>query len=465
MSIEAKPAQASVNHAEKKLAAIFGERMVTATAIREQHGHGESWHPHAMPDAVFYAETEEEVCRALSICSETCTPVVAFGAGTSVEGQVQAVHGGLSIDLSRMNRILAVRPEDMDCTVEAGVTRPQLNDHIRDTGLFFPVDPAAEATLGGMAATRASGTNAVRYGTMKDMVLSLRVVLSDGRVVKTGQRARKSAAGYDLTRLFIGSEGTLGIITTLNLKLAGRPERMSAAVCSFSSLRPAVESVVEILQAGVVLSRIELADAVQMRAINLYSKTDFREEPTLFFEFSGNEASVTHDIEVVRSLVGSHGGTEFRCAHGDEERQKLWQARAMAVYASKLLRPGAKGLSTDVCVPISNLTTCIDETEEDVKQSGMIAPLIGHVGDGNFHLYILFDPNEVEEVKRVEWINARLAARAIALEGTCTGEHGVGLGKRKFLEAEHGADTLSLMRAIKMAIDPLNIMNPGKMLP
>jgi D-lactate dehydrogenase (cytochrome) len=454
-----------VKAALPRLEEVFGQRLVTAQAIREQHGHGESWHPAALPDAVLFAETEGDLCLALAICNETRTPVIAFGGGTSVEGQVQAAEGGISIDLSRMNKVVEVRPQDMDCTIEPGVTRPQLNDHIRDTGLFFPVDPAGEATLGGMAATRASGTNAVRYGTMKDMVLSLRAVLPGGKVVKTGQRARKSSAGYDLTRLFIGSEGTLGIISSLNLKLVGRPERMSAAVCSFASLRLAVEAVVEILQAGIVLSRIELADAVQMRAINLYSKTGFAEQPTLFFEFSGNDVSVNYDIERVKTVVEGHGAAGFRFAQTDEDRAKLWHARAMAVYASKLLRPGTKGLSTDVCVPVSNLTACIEETERDVIQSGMIAPLIGHVGDGNFHLYILFDPANASEVAQVEWINSRLAARAIAMDGTCTGEHGVGLGKRKFLEAELGSDTVALMRTLKSAIDPLNIMNPGKMLP
>ncbi len=441
----------------------FGEKLVTAAAVLEQHGHGESWHPPALPDAVLFAESEEDVCLALALCNETGTPVVPFGAGTSVEGQVQAVRGGLSLDLTQMDRILEVRPEDMDCTVEAGVTRLQLNDHIRDTGLFFPLDPAGEATFGGMAATRASGTNAVRYGTMKDMVLSLRAVLPDGRVLRTGQRARKSSAGYDLTRLFVGSEGTLGIITALNLKLAGRPESLAAARCSFPGLGAAVEAVVSVLQSGVAVSRIELADAVQMRAINLYSKLGLPEAPTIFFEFAGSPASVAHDQQVVQAIVEDCGTRDFRSAESEEARRELWQARAMAVYASRLLRPGAKGLSTDVCVPISNLTACIEETARDVAETGLLAPLVGHVGDGNFHLYILFDPAEAREVEQVEWINSRLAARAIALEGTCTGEHGVGLGKGKFLEAELGSEAVALMRSLKAAIDPKGIMNPGKM--
>ncbi len=414
---------------------------------------------------MLFAESEDDVCRALAICDETATPVIPFGAGTSVEGQVQAVSGGLSLDLGRMNRIVAVRPQDMDCTVEAGVTRPQLNDHLRDTGLFFPVDPAGQATLGGMAATRASGTNAVRYGTMKDVALSLRAVVPGGKVVRTGQRARKSSAGYDLTRLFVGSEGTLGVITELTLKLAGRPEKVAAAVCSFSRLGAAVEAVVAILQAGVAVSRIELADAVQVRAINLYSKTAFAETPMLFFEFAGSGASLPNDIALAQEIVGQHGGQAFRIAASEEDRLKLWQARANAVYASKLLRPGASGLSTDVCVPISNLTACIEETERDVAEAGMLAPLIGHVGDGNFHLYILFDPSDSREVEKVEWINVRLARRAIALDGTCTGEHGVGLGKRRFIEAELGREAIDIMRAVKAAIDPRGIMNPGKIFP
>ncbi len=443
----------------------FGEKLVTAAAIREQHGHGESWHPPALPDAVLFAESEADVQRALALCNETGTPVTPFGAGTSVEGQVQAVKGGLSLDLTQMDAILSVRPEDMDCTVEAGVTRLQLNEHIRDTGLFFPLDPAGEATFGGMAATRASGTNAVRYGTMKDMVLSLRAVLPDGSVMKTGQRARKSSAGYDLTRLFVGSEGTLGVITALNLKLAGRPERIAAARCSFPTLGAAVKAVVAILQSGVAVSRIELADAVQMRAINLYSKIGLPEAPTIFFEFAGSAASVEYDAATVQAIAEDLGAEGFRFAESEDARRELWQARAMAVYASRLLRPGAKGLSTDVCVPISNLTACIEETDRDVAETGLLAPLVGHVGDGNFHLYILFDPDDAGEVEKVEWINGRLAERAIAMEGTCTGEHGVGLGKGKFLEAELGAEAVGLMRALKAAVDPKGIMNPGKMLP
>lgn len=447
------------------LAARFGNRLSTASAIRDQHGHGESWHPTALPDAVFFAENEAEVAEAVRICADHRLPIVPFGAGTSVEGQVQAMQGGLSIDLSAMKRIIAVRPDDMDCTVEPGVTRVELNEHIRDRGLFFPVDPAGEATFGGMAATRASGTNAVRYGTMKDMVLSLRAVLPDGTILRSGQRAKKSSAGYDLTRLFIGSEGTLGIITELNLKLAGIPEQVSAATCSFPDMESAVRTVVEVLQCGINMSRIEVADEVQLKAINLYCKTNFPEQPMLFLEFAGNAKGVAAEIEIVRDLAQGNGGSDFRWAANEEERRALWHARYMAVASSKLLKPGARGMSTDVCVPISRLVECIAETKADLARCSLPAPLVGHVGDGNFHLYILFDPDDPTETAEAMRISEDLAARAIAMEGTCTGEHGVGLGKRKFMVEELGDPAVAAMRAIKAAIDPHNLMNPGKMLP
>ncbi len=447
------------------LQALFGERVSTSENIRHQHGHGESWHPAALPDAVFFALSEEEVARAVGICAEHATPIIPFGAGTSVEGQIQAVQGGISIDVSGMREILSVRTDDMDCTVQPGVTRLQLNDHIRDQGLFFPVDPAGEATFGGMTSTRASGTNAVRYGTMKDMVLSLRAVLPNGSVLRTGQRAKKSSAGYDLTRLFVGSEGTLGIITEINLRLVGIPEQVSAAICSFPDLQSAVRTVVETLQCGVAMSRIEVADEVQLRAINMYCQTDFPEQPMLFLEFAGNPKGVAAEIEIVRGLAEANGGGGFKWANTEEERRALWHARHMAVYASKLLKPGAVGMSTDVCVPISRLVECIDETKAELDKSTLIAPLVGHVGDGNFHLYIMFNENDPIEVREAERISERLAERAIAMDGTCTGEHGVGLGKRKFMRRELGDPALAAMRAIKAALDPQNIMNPGKMLP
>lgn len=447
------------------LAARFGDRLTTSTPIRDQHGHGESWHATALPDAVLFAGSEAEVIAAVGICAQYRLPIVPFGAGTSVEGQVQAVQGGLSIDLSGMKRIVSVRPDDMDCTVEPGVTRVELNEHIRDLGLFFPVDPAGEATFGGMASTRASGTNAVRYGTMKDMVLSLRAVLPDGSVLRTGQRAKKSSAGYDLTRLLIGSEGTLGVITELNLRLAGIPEQVSAATCSFSDMESAVRTVVEVLQCGINMSRIEVADEVQLKAINLYCKTSFPEQPMLFLEFAGNAKGVAAEIEIVRDLAQGNGGSDFRWAANEEERRALWHARYMAVASSKLLKPGARGLSTDVCVPISRLVECIAETKADLARCSLPAPLVGHVGDGNFHLYILFDPDDPAEASEAMRISEDLAARAIAMEGTCTGEHGVGLGKRKFMVEELGDPAVAMMRAIKQAIDPHNLMNPGKMLP
>ncbi|RJF86765.1 FAD-binding protein [Oleomonas cavernae] len=447
------------------LTALFGDRISTAAAIRDQHGHGESWHPTALPDAVFFALSEDEVARAVRICADHATPIVPFGAGTSVEGQVQAVNGGISIDVSRMKRIIAVRAEDMDCTVEPGVTRVELNDYIRDLGLFFPVDPAGEATFGGMASTRASGTNAVRYGTMKDMVLSLRAVLPDGSVLRTGQRAKKSSAGYDLTRLMIGAEGTLGIITELNLKLAGIPQQVSAATCSFPDLRSAVRTVVETLQCGVAMSRIEVADEVQVKAFNLYNKTSFPEQPMLFLEFAGNPKGVAAEIEIVHDLALGNGGGDFQWANTEEERRALWRARYSAVASNKMLKPGAMGMSTDVCVPISRLVECIEATKQDLLRSSLPAPLVGHVGDGNFHLYILFDPNDPAEMREAERISEELAERAIAMEGTCTGEHGIGLGKRKFMNRELGNPAIAAMRAIKAALDPQNIMNPGKMLP
>ncbi len=440
---------------------LLGDRLSTSPAVCAHHGKDESYHaPHA-PDAVAFAHSTEEVAAIVKICADHKTPVIAFGTGTSLEGHVAALAGGICIDMSQMNRILRINAADLDATVEAGVTRKQLNEHLRDTGLFFPIDPGADASLGGMAATRASGTNAVRYGTMRENVLALTVVLADGRVIRTARRARKSAAGYDLTRLFVGSEGTLGIITEVTLKLYGIPEAISAAVCAFPSIEGAVDTVILTIQSGVPVARIELLDEYQMAAINKYSKLDHKAAPTLFFEFHGSPAGVAEQAETVKAIASEHGGDDFRWATTSEERSKLWQARHDAYYAALALRPGSKGWATDVCVPISRLAECISETKKDLAQSPLPYALVGHVGDGNFHLVFMIDPDRPEEVAEASRLNDRMVARALAMEGTSTGEHGVGYGKMDFLIAEHG-EAVSVMRAIKKALDPDGILNPGK---
>ncbi|HUC63899.1 MAG TPA: FAD-linked oxidase C-terminal domain-containing protein [Stellaceae bacterium] len=439
----------------------FGERLSTAAAVREQHGKDESYHTPAPPDAVVFARSTEEVAEVVRLCAVHKVPVIPFGTGTSLEGHVAALQGGICIDVSQMNRVLRVSPEDLDCTVEAGVTRKQLNEYLRDTGLFFPIDPGADASLGGMTATRASGTNAVRYGTMRENVLALTVVLADGRVIRTARRARKSAAGYDLTRLFVGSEGTLGVITEVTLRLYGIPEAIMAAVCPFPSVEAAVDAVVATIQAGIPVARIELLDAKQMDAVNKYAKLDYAVAPTLFFEFHGTARGVEEQVAQAKEFAAEQGGTAFRWAATPEERSKLWQARHDAYYAALALRPGSKGWATDVCVPISRLAECIAETKRDLDQSFVNAVLVGHVGDGNFHLAFILDPDKPEELAEATRINDKMVQRAIAMEGTCTGEHGVGYGKLDFLVAEHG-DALSVMRMIKKALDPDNIMNPGK---
>ncbi len=444
-----------------ELHALLGERLSTAAAVCAQHGKDESYHTPYPPDAVAFAHGTEEVAAIVRLCAQYRTPVVPFGTGTSLEGHVAALKGGVCIDLSQMNRILVVHAEDLDATVEAGVTRKQLNRHLRDTGLFFPIDPGADASLGGMAATRASGTNAVRYGTMRENVLSLVVVLADGRVVRTARRARKSAAGYDLTRLFVGSEGTLGIITELTVRLYGIPEAISAAICAFPSIENAVDAVILTIQSGVPVARIELLDEAQMAAINKYSKLDHKVAPTLFFEFHGSPAGVAEQAETVKAIAGELGGADFRWAVTQEQRSQLWQARHDAYYAALAMRPGAKGWATDVCVPISRLAECIRETKRDLAQSRIPSALVGHVGDGNFHLVFMIDPNRPEEIAEASRLNDRMVARALAMEGTCTGEHGIGYGKMGFLSDEHG-EAVSLMRAIKQALDPANIFNPGK---
>ena len=444
-----------------ELQALLGERLSTAAAVREQHGKDVSYHEGAAPDAVAFAETTEEVAEIVRICARHKTPVIPFGTGTSLEGHIAALRGGISLDVSRMTAILEVNREDLDCRVQAGVTRKGLNEYLRDSGLFFPIDPGADASLGGMTATRASGTNAVRYGTMRENVLGLTVVTPDGRIVRTGGRARKSSAGYDLTRLFVGSEGTLGVITEVQLRLYGIPEATSAAVCAFPDLEGAVNTVISTIQLGVPVARIELLDEVQMRACNLYSKLDFPEQPTLFFEFHGTEAGVQEQAETVGELAGEFGGANFQWATQQEDRSRLWQARHDAYWAAKALKPGSEGWATDVCVPISRLAECILETKKDIQDSGLLAPIVGHVGDGNFHLVYLLDPGDAAQHDKAEKLNDRMVARALQMGGTCTGEHGVGYGKMHFLQAEHG-EAVALMRQVKLALDPDNIMNPGK---
>ena len=439
----------------------FGERLSEAASVREQHGHTTTWIPNQPPDAVVFAESAEEVSEIVRVCSAYRTPVIPFGAGSSLEGHLNAPYGGISVDLSHMNRVLAVNAEDLDCVVEPGVTRKQLNDHLRDQGLFFPIDPGADASLGGMAATRASGTNAVRYGTMKDNVINLTAIMPDGSVVKTANRARKTSAGYDLTRLLIGSEGTLGIITQLTLRLHGIPPAMSAAVCSFPDVESACRTVIATIQYGIPMARIELLDELQIRACNAHSKLDLAESPALFLEFHGTPAGVEEQAREFGEIAEEFGGGGFRWETREEDRQKLWQARHDAYFAVRALRPGASVFATDACVPISRLADCVMETKADLARLGILAPIVGHAGDGNFHLSVLVDTTSAVEVRAAEELVGRLAERAIAMDGTCTGEHGVGQGKMRYLEAELGA-ALDVMRTIKSAIDPLNIMNPGK---
>ncbi len=443
------------------LRARFGERLSTAAALREQHGRDESYHAPAPPDAVVFARSTEEVAEIVKLCAAHKVPVIPFGTGTSLEGHVAALEGGISIDLSQMNRVLRVSPEDLDCTVEAGVTRKQLNEYLRDTGLFFPIDPGADASLGGMTATRASGTNAVRYGTMRENVLSLTVVLADGRVIRTARRARKSAAGYDLTRLFVGSEGTLGVITEITLRLYGIPEAIMAAVCPFPSVEAAVDTVVATIHAGIPIARIELLDETSMAAIAAFAKLDLAATPHLFFEFHGTANGVEEQVAQVKELAAEQGGTAFRWAATQEERSKVWQARHDAHYAAMASRPGARVWATDVCVPISRLAQCIAETRADLRREDLEGGMVGHVGDGNFHVGILVMPDRPEEIAAAGRFNDRLVARAIAMDGTCTGEHGVGYGKIEFLHAELG-EGVSVMRTLKRALDPDNILNPGK---
>jgi D-lactate dehydrogenase (cytochrome) len=445
-----------------ELKTLLGDRVSTSAAVREHHGKDESYFPYALPDAVVFVETTEEVRDVVNICRRHRVPMIPYGVGTSLEGHILAVNGGVTIDLSRMNKVLAVHEEDLDAVVQAGVTRKQLNEHIKHTGLFFPIDPGADATLGGMSATRASGTNAVRYGTMRENVLSLKVVLADGRIIQTSRRAKKSAAGYDLTRLFVGSEGTLGIITEVTVKLYAVQEAMSAAVCAFDSVDGCTKTVIQTIQAGVPIARSEILCEKTMDAINKYKKTSYRVAPTLFFEFHGSKASVAEQAELVQEIAKENGGKDFVWATRPEDRTQLWEARHNAYFAGLQIRPGSRAVSTDVCVPISRLAECVRETMEDVKSYIAPVPLLGHVGDGNFHLMFLVDPAKPEETELAKQFNARLVERAIRMEGTCTGEHGVGLGKQGSLRKELGDDVMDVMRDIKKLFDPENLMNPGK---
>ena len=440
----------------------FGAQFTIADAIRERHGKGESYHSTASPDGVFFAKSTEDVAEVVKICADHKFPIVPFGVGTSLEGNIAALKGGICIDLSMMKEVLEINEEDLDVKVEAGVTRKQLNDHLRDTGLFFPIDPGADASIGGMAATRASGTNAVRYGTMRENVLSLTVVTADGRIVQTARRAKKSAAGYDLTRLFVGSEGTLGIITEIRLKVYGIPEAITSAVCQFEDLESAVNTSILIVQTGIPVARMELLDDVQMGACISYSKLEgYEEKPTIFFEFHGTEAGAKEQAETVQGIAEEFGGSAFQWTSKMEDRNKLWQARHDAYYAAIALRSGCQGWATDVCVPVSRLAECINETKDDLEKTGLISPLVGHVGDGNFHMLYIVDPDNKDEMAKAQEHSDRMVMRALEMGGTCTGEHGVGYGKIHFLTDEHG-DAMSLMRSLKTAFDPDNIMNPGK---
>jgi D-lactate dehydrogenase (cytochrome) len=443
------------------LRVLFGARLHLTDAMRDSHGRSEAHFAPTPPDAVVFAHTTEEVVALVKLCRRDGVPLIPFGAGTSIEGNTTPVRGGVSLDLSEMTAIVEVNAEDFDCTVQAGVRREQLNDHLRHMGLFFPIDPGANATIGGMAATRASGTNAVRYGTMREAVLSLRVVTADGRDIRTARRARKSAAGYDLTRLFVGSEGTLGVITEVTLRLHPVPETISAAVCGFETLQGAVDTVVQSIQLGVPLARVEILDDAQIRAVNRHSGLGYPELTTLFFEFHGTARYVAEQVETVSQLAAANGGGEFAWSNQPEERSKLWKARHQAYYAALQLRPGCVGWPTDVCVPLSRLAQCIGETKQDLLDAGVVAPILGHVGDGNFHVIFVIDPNRPEELVEAERLNRRLVERALAMDGTCTGEHGIGLGKQDWLVEELG-EAVDLMRTLKRAFDPDDLLNPGK---
>ena len=444
------------------LAARFGDRYSVTAAVREHHGRDESPYAPLPPDAVVFAESTDDVAAVVRLAAAHRVPVIPYGVGTSIEGHLLALHGGISIDLGRMNAVLAINSEDLTVTAQAGITRKQLNAAIKDTGLFFPIDPGADATIGGMAATRASGTNAVRYGTMRENVLALTVITAEGKVIRTARRAKKSSAGYDLTRIFVGSEGTLGVITEVTLKLYPQPEAISAATCSFPSVDSAVQTTIATIQLGVPVARCELLDALTVKAVNQRDKLRLPELPLLLFEFHGSPASVEEQAQTVQAIAAEHGGQGFRWATKPEDRTRLWEARHNAYFACLQLKPGCRSFTTDVCVPISRLAECITETIADIEKSFLPAPILGHVGDGNFHCAILANADDPREVEEAERLNTRIVERAIAMDGTCTGEHGVGMHKMEFLREEHGDDALDLMARLKRAFDPLNIMNPGK---
>jgi len=453
---------AAVEKAIRELAAAFGNRVVTSLAVREQHGNTVTWILNQPPDVVVYPQSTEEVQRIVRICASHRVPIIPFGVGSSLEGHVNAPFGGVSVDFRDMNKVLTIHAEDLDCVVQPGITRKALNEHLRDSGLFFPIDPGADASLGGMAATRCSGTNAVRYGTMKDNVIALKVVLANGEVIDTARRAKKTSAGYDLTRLMIGSEGTLGIITELTLRLSGIPEAISGGTCPFPSVEACCNTAIQTIQSGIPVARIELLDALQVRACNLHAKLGLPETPMLFLEFHGTQASVAEQSERFGEIAAEFGGGPFTWTTRPEERTRLWEARHHAALSNFALRPGAQMFATDVCVPISRLADCVRETQADIEASRLLAPIVGHVGDGNFHLSLLVDMNDADEVKRAKGLSERLVERALAMDGTCTGEHGVGQGKMKYLLAEHGAAALAVMASVKRALDPQDILNPGK---
>jgi D-lactate dehydrogenase (cytochrome) len=460
--VSARRTADAISAAIAALSARFGNRTVTAQAVREQHGNTLTWIANQPPDAVVFPQSSEDVQEIVRVCAAHGAPVIPYGTGTSLEGHVNAPRGGVSIDFRDMNRMLAVHAEDLDCVVEPGITRKALNEQLRDRGLFFPIDPGADASLGGMAATRCSGTNAVRYGTMKDNVLSLKVVLANGEIMCTASRAKKTSAGYDLTRLMVGSEGTLGVIVELTLRLAGLPEAIASGICPFPSVEDACKATILTIQSGIPVARIELLDALQVKASNAYSRLALPETPVLFVEFHGSDASVAEQSQRFGELAQDHGGGPFDWATRPEDRSRLWQARHDAYWSGRALRPGAAAFATDVCVPISQLADCVTQTQRDIAESRLIAPILGHVGDGNFHLTILFDASDAGEVARAKALHERLIGRAQAMGGTCTGEHGVGQGKMNYLQGEYGEPALAAMRAIKRALDPQDIMNPGK---
>ena len=446
------------------LKTLFGDRFSMSQAIRDHHGRDESSYDPMPPDAVVFAHSTEEVAQAVALCASHQVPIIAYGAGTSLEGHVLALRGGITIDLSQMNQVIAIHAEDLTATVQAGVTRKQLNAEIRDSGLFFPIDPGADATIGGMVATRASGTNAVRYGTMRENTLALTVVTADGRIVRTGTRAKKSSAGYDLTRLFVGSEGTLGIITEISVKLYPQPEAISVAICSFPSTGNAVKAVIQTIQMGVPIARVEFLDENGVKAINAHDKLGLPENPLLLFEFQGSESGVQEQARLVQEIAAEHQALGFEWATLPEERSRLWAARHNAYFALLQLRPGCRAISTDCCVPISRLAECILDTKADCEKHQMIYSIIGHVGDGNFHVLMLIDPHDPADIAKAEQVNARMVTRALEMDGTCTGEHGVGMHKMDFLIQEHGVEGIELMRKLKHAFDPSNLLNPGKII-